>query len=241
MTYFGEHRVIHRPQVKREWQKMLVQFLKMRGLKPQKRLSFDTNYALSQTTYFRVQNAVEIGDLQLVEEIVEQGFNLKFLHMTLGFRSPIPWRWEPLLMSARTPDMIVTMVGHGADINGKDDEGYTALHRALMVGYEHTEVVRTLVRAGVDASLTNNYGITAIDDAIFRRKVIMDGRCPEEKKAIVIGAMQRNVDAYVDACADELRMAAQAAFAMGLHNRLGEKTLIKMLDPEMVRMVLEYV
>jgi len=174
--------------------------------------------------------AVESGDTRKVRELVEQGFNMK----------PVTSSWccKPLLFSARLPAMAMVLVSNGVDINCTDDEGTTFLHYTML---QHTyanapEMVRTLFRAGANASLPNNYGITAMDSVVYRMEVILSvNRCPSA--ATVVANLQRNVDALND----EMRMVAQTAFAMGHHARIGTGSMVMTLDPETMRLVLGYV
>jgi len=183
-------------------------------------------------TFTAVQNAVKTGNSRLVVEFVEQGFNLNFIF----------WR-DPLLFLAKDPQMIRTMVQNGADINLKGRQGLTPMHWAMKSPENITHVVRTIVRMGADVSLTNEYGITAMDDALYMSRVIRRGRSPHANA--IADNMMLNVDAYVDEVRkledEEMVRHCQVAFAMGIHPRLGEGSKLRLLYPDVLRMVLERV
>jgi hypothetical protein len=188
-------------------------------------------------TYYKVKQAVEEGNIQLVEEYVEQGFDLNTSHMEMGYDCfPMPWTWNQLLFSAETPRMIRMMVGHGANINARDQCGCTVLHDALLKrGHESAEVVRTLIRMCADPSIAAYTVGTAIDGAIRKMEVVRTGGCAEPRKTNTLVALQHNVDACID---ETHRIDTSIAFAMGLHERLGEGSRVSMLDPDLLHMIL---
>ena len=57
------------------------------------------------------------------------------------------------------------LIEEGADVNAKDDEGWTALGFASSFG--HTDVVELLIAKGADVNDTDNYGITALQEAVL--------------------------------------------------------------------------
>lgn len=61
-------------------------------------------------------------------------------------------------------------IKEGADLNIKDEDGWTALMQASQRGY--FEIVELLVKAGVDVNFKNKWGITALMIAIHRQKKI---------------------------------------------------------------------
>ena len=66
------------------------------------------------------------------------------------------------------PDVIKCLLSHGADINGKDPKGCTALFYAVQSGNSNLETIKTLLDNGADPnaeSIINN--TTPFDDATF--------------------------------------------------------------------------
>jgi len=55
------------------------------------------------------------------------------------------------------------MIEHGADVNAKDNYGYTVLILAARNG--HTEIVELLIERGADIEAMNNDGNTALIQA----------------------------------------------------------------------------
>jgi uncharacterized protein len=51
------------------------------------------------------------------------------------------------------PGAVAFLVRHGADYRAKDNQGMTALHKAIAQGYE--EVVSQLLELGADPNLTS--------------------------------------------------------------------------------------
>jgi hypothetical protein len=81
------------------------------------------------------------------------------------------------------------------------------------------------------------YGITAMDSVVYRMEVILCvNTCPSA--VTVVAKMQRNVDTLNNEMRIAAQMAAQTAFAMGHHRRLGVDSTVMILDPEMLRMIL---
>ena len=59
--------------------------------------------------------------------------------------------------------VIKLLVAAGADVNGRDDRGNTALHGAVLRGYN--DVVKTLIQAGANPYRANNDGKSPADIA----------------------------------------------------------------------------
>ncbi len=60
-------------------------------------------------------------------------------------------------------DVVAFLLVHGADLRARDDNGQTALHRAVIGG--HREIVRLLVEAGAPLDVANAYGGTPAGQA----------------------------------------------------------------------------
>ncbi len=71
---------------------------------------------------------------------------------------------ETALMKANTPAKIKLLVGHGAQLNAKDQQGRTALMYAVDRG--EVDVVEALLQAGADASIRDAKGATALMRAL---------------------------------------------------------------------------
>jgi ankyrin repeat protein len=62
-------------------------------------------------------------------------------------------------------DFIAWAIRNGADITARNEDGYTALHKAAEVGF--ADVVRALLSAGADANVRTKIGQTALIVASF--------------------------------------------------------------------------
>ena len=63
------------------------------------------------------------------------------------------------------PEVIKTLITAGADVNAKDEEGYTALVYAT--GSKNPEAVKILLSAGADVNAKAEEGWTALLDAVY--------------------------------------------------------------------------
>jgi uncharacterized protein len=78
-------------------------------------------------------------------------------------------------------DAITLLIGHGADINAKNDLGETAVHGAAQRGAD--KVLRFLAAHGAKVDVKNEEGRTPLDDAIGQANEANDDnvRRPERK------------------------------------------------------------
>ena len=111
------------------------------------------------------------------------------------------------------------LLDHGADVQATDSEwpvrDFTPLHEAAEEG--DADLVRVLIHYGGNKMALTNDGQTAEDLAT-----------------------SGGHDAVVQVIQTEtLPRAKGLAFAMGLHERLGEASIVKPLDPELLRMILQ--
>ncbi len=64
---------------------------------------------------------------------------------------------------ARWPDVVRALIAAGAEVDHRDTEGMTALHKAVFGGMRHNpapaaETVRAVLEAGADASIPDEQG-----------------------------------------------------------------------------------
>ncbi|MCL1875231.1 MAG: ankyrin repeat domain-containing protein [Synergistaceae bacterium] len=74
-------------------------------------------------------------------------------------------RNTPLMYAAfanPTPEVIMTLIKAGADVNVKNTEGYSPIMQAAQSLYPNPEVITALINAGADVNAKNNDGITAL-------------------------------------------------------------------------------
>jgi ankyrin repeat protein len=111
------------------------------------------------------------------------------------------------------------LLKNGADVNAFDRKGMTPFHYA--VGNGHVDVVHILIEYGANMLIVSNDCRTA-EDMIK----LLYTRDPE---AAVL----------IEAEIERARAPLRAAFAMGNHERLGERSLVQWLSAEEMRMVFD--
>jgi hypothetical protein len=176
---------------------------------------------------------IEQDDPTVLAMYVERGLNVNSAGVEFRWTTASPYQYTPLLFFAKSPDMVVAMVRHGADVNCRDNEGFTSLHRAML--RPNPEVVRTLIQMGADVSLNCNHGFTALEGAVAR--IVVNTSSGGILAMAAADAVRLNVETF----SDEIRRVSQVAFAMGLLPRLGHDSRVMRLDPDMLRMILDYV
>lgn len=89
------------------------------------------------------------GHLPVIKQLVGSGADVNGVTVT-----PDGDRWTPLIIAAYVgnKDIVDFLVSHGADIDTKDNHGYTALSWAMKEGYSNT--VRLLITRGADVNVS---------------------------------------------------------------------------------------
>lgn len=87
--------------------------------------------------------------------------------------------WGPAAMVAST-DVTRVLLEHGADPNWQDEEGNTAIHRAIQsrMVVDPAPFIRILLDAGADPTLRNRQGLTALDEALLQAGKIAETYYP---------------------------------------------------------------
>ena len=77
----------------------------------------------------------------------------------------IPDKNQELIDAAYSGDIkeVKALIAAGADVNAKNNYGFTALMEAALMG--HTEIAKALIAAGADVNAKSNRGETALMDA----------------------------------------------------------------------------
>lgn len=75
------------------------------------------------------------------------------------------YKWTPLIFAAKngSKEIVESLLAKKAILDNKDDDGETALMKAVMQG--HIEIVKVLLSHGANPKIKNNDGDTAINIA----------------------------------------------------------------------------
>ncbi|EGD74830.1 hypothetical protein PTSG_07061 [Salpingoeca rosetta] len=122
-----------------------------------------------------LHHAVDSENTEVITVLVKAGCRVEQRDMSNG--------WTPLLRCAATlgrVDVARTLVHLGADVNAGDFSGTTAL--MLATNHGNVKLVRYLLTAGADKTITTKHGKTAYDFALANRneslKKLLDHNAP---------------------------------------------------------------
>lgn len=107
--------------------------------------------------------AAYLGRMRYVERLVEAGAEINF------------FGWPPLAYAAYNghTEIVEYLIKRGADVDGKTENGSTALFFASRFG--HTETVRVLLKYQADPTVVNEHDETAVDWALKGRNTDIEG------------------------------------------------------------------
>ncbi|MFJ8260999.1 ankyrin repeat domain-containing protein [Rummeliibacillus sp. NPDC094406] len=147
----------------------------------EKRLPLDIYEASATGELSRVKELVELNP-SLVLEFANDGFTALGLASYLGYKNIVEYLIEngadinstaknsmkvmPLHSAVATKkvDIAELLLKNGAQVNAKQDSGWTPLHEAAMNG--QLEMLQLLIRYGADNTLKKDDGETALDVAL---------------------------------------------------------------------------
>lgn len=114
-------------------------------------------------------DAIDRDDLASVRGLLSEGFDVN----AFDPRWPPPFATTALIAAAcrGNSDMVALLLSHGADVDGRDGGGGTALIWACNA--EKLDCARLLLDAGADPSLRNNDGYTAYGRTPLRNKELV--------------------------------------------------------------------
>ena len=98
--------------------------------------------------------AVKSGNVEAVKGLLENGADLDTGDSQFGVS---PLSWAALLGKTEIAELLIQ---NGADVNGRNKDGGTALHGAAFLG--HADTAQLLVRKGADVNATNDKGETSL-------------------------------------------------------------------------------
>ena len=153
--------------------------------------------------------------------------------------------------------VVLLLLEHGADVNGKHTVGTSLLHCAAIFakGEARLGVVKLLLDKGADVSATDDQGETPLHHAarggrdtavplLLQRGAHVQatsdrGSTPED--LAIAGSTDEHLRVVALLKAESLRISQCEAFAMGHQERLGAGSRVLELDAGVVRIVLEHV
>jgi hypothetical protein len=132
------------------------------------------------------------------------------------------------------------LIAKGANVNATDHDGRTPLHIALEYfgTRNHRRLLEVLLAGGADLSAKTVDGM--YPDASYVEQWRPDWDSDEHEGSDEDERRLRDLKTLLDE--ERLRRGARGlAFAMGQHERLGVKSWVQYLEPDVVRMVMQYV
>ena len=100
-----------------------------------------------------IVGAARNGDLEAIKQHITDGVDVN----ALLFEMP-PLAWAAMMGQTEAAELLLQ---HGADINGKNRDGNTALHLAVFLG--HAETAKLLLKSGADVNAKNGDNATPVD------------------------------------------------------------------------------
>jgi ankyrin repeat protein len=169
--------------------------------------------------------AADVYDVSVIELLCNHGVNIEMRSLMT--------RQTPLIYAAaRGNDIVVqSLVGVGACVDAQDVTGNTALHHCIR--YENPWSVRALLNANANMHITNNIGITPLHMA----RIAAGPYDAVEWVGVQPQMVHRKSISDTIILLENRNAENELAVAMGLHPRLGEGARIRVLDPDILRMV----
>jgi hypothetical protein len=133
------------------------------------------------------------------------------------------------------------LLAKGANVNATDHDGRTPLHIALEYVYPRSQrdLLHILLAGGADLSAKTVDGMYPDAGYVEQWRPDWDSDEDEDERSRQ-GMHKREIKTLLDE--ERLRRGAGGlAFAMGQHERLGAKSWVQYLEPDVVRMVMQYV
>ena len=145
--------------------------------------------------------------------------------------------------------VVEQLLAAGAAVDAKDRMGETPLNFAAEEG--HAAVAKQLLAAGAGVDAKGQDGATPLHLAVYGCKNAAvveqllaagaDGAAAADNGSTPRSIAQGAVLAMLVAAEEEAQRLRSIAFAMGLQERLGAASVVRGLEPELLRMVVELV
>jgi ankyrin repeat protein len=126
-------------------------------------------------------SAVDHGDVAAIKRAVAKGADPN--HQTYNY-GPVLFRAIGHYTDTTAVQCVNALLESGADVNGMDRNGYSALHYALGRGSAHIDVVRALIDKGANVDVADGSGNTPLITALSRKAwesadLLLDSIAPE--------------------------------------------------------------
>ena len=108
---------------------------------------------LANLTENTLVGAARTGDIKAIKQHIAEGADVN----DMLFEMP-PLTWAVMMRQTEAAELLLQ---HGADINGRNRDGNTALHLAIFLGY--AEIAELLIKNGADITARNGDGATPTD------------------------------------------------------------------------------
>jgi ankyrin repeat protein len=194
--------------------------------------------------------AVSGGEIEIVELLLDHGAKIDV--RCAGGQTPI----VSACMSGDAP-MVAMLLLRGADTSIQDDDGSSLLYSTIDNGggaaeSNRVEIVKLLLKHGVDVNVTTNDNNSPLHAAIQKADVQVvqlllshgadiDAINDDDENPLSIALTLASLQIADVVRAATSRRVSCEAFAMGKQDRLGVKSQVSCLVPEVLRMVLDFV
>lgn len=106
-----------------------------------------------QLTENTLVGAARDGDIKAIKQHIAEGADVNALHFDMP-----PLTWAVTMGQTKAAELLLQ---HGADVNGRNRDGNTALHLAIFLG--HAGTAELLIKNGADVNIKNGDDATSID------------------------------------------------------------------------------
>ena len=221
-------------------------------------LNYGMEPAMAQTEQVDIFQAIRMGDLSRVYELIATGVDVNQQDGCLG----APLHYASFYEHTA---IIEALIKAGADINKRNGANQAPLHIAVLNGNYaiqngNIDAAETLIRAGADVNLQENSGLTPLHYAVHGnitliQLLVLAGAnielCDNKGSTPLMEAMMFNKIATVDLLIDYQHRIAVArkerakekllTLAMAIHERLGENSPAAQLDQYVLQLLFPYI